>query len=144
MYKLTIDKLPAYILGGRANFIVRDINIDVHIEYKIKRDKNNGRIYHISYKSIDWVYIGVLELWIIEGKTLVKFVAKNVIRITDDMIDKAIIIRKLILNIFYLSRLPNNIEIIYTGVCSVCNRKLTDPKYIEIGIGKICLENKEY
>lgn len=137
MYKLNLENSQRYILGGKANFIVKDTNNQDHIEFKVRQDPKNESIYYIRYKGIDWYYIG----YIIVSQDKALFYPSIKGEMTDDNLLKADIFKKLILYIYHLNSLPKNIEILYTGVCSVCGRKLTDPIYIEIGVGKICLEN---
>jgi hypothetical protein len=144
MYKLNLENVQKYILGGKADFIIRDINNEDHINFKVKKDVKNDRVYYVTYKSIDWLYLGKIEIYINskkDEKDFVNFKALTTGKITEDVKLKCEIFYKFILWIYHKETLPINIEVMYSGKCSVCNRKLTDPKYIEIGIGKHCLEN---
>lgn len=139
-YKLKLEYLKPFILGGSANFIVKEKNNNNHIEFKTKKDAKDENILYVKYKSIDWEYIGYIK----KNENMFFNVSVNKLYTKlniEDIITKSKIFRKLYLYIFHLNKLPDNIEILYTGRCSICNRTLTDPKYIEIGIGKVCLEN---
>lgn len=136
LHKLNLENAQRYILGGKADFVIRDINTQDHIEFKVRQDIKNNKIYYVRYKSIDWLYIGVLEIW--NDKPVFRVSIKG--KMTEDMILKSQVFYKFILYVYHILNLPCNIDILYTGVCSRCGRKLTDPIYIEIGIGKICLE----
>lgn len=136
IYKLNLINTQRYILGGRADFIVQDINTQDHIEFKVKQDAKNDKVFYVRYKSIDWIYIGKIEIY----NSLPIFRVSIKGKFSDDENLKSQIFYKLILYIYYIENLPCNINILYTGTCSRCGRKLTDPEYIEIGIGKVCLE----
>lgn len=140
LHKLSLENSQNYILGGKADFVVKDINNSNHINFKVKLKENN--IYYVSFKSIDWLYIGHIETKKIEEYNVPIFKPKKDLlsqKDKDSIIEKQIIFSNLIKYIYYLQQIPSNIEILYSGICSICGRKLTDPIYIEIGIGKICL-----
>lgn len=147
MYKLSEDNIKEFLLGGYANFVLKNITNNHHIEYtiKIKEEtrKLNRTLYFVSYKSTEWQYIGIL----VREKVLSNGQEKEEINFhfkTDISVDhylQAKTFKGLIEFIYHKDKLPNNVEILYTGQCSICNRKLTDPKYINIGIGPTCLKN---
>lgn len=146
IYKIEeIENIQNYILGGKSDFIVNEIEKDIHINFQVKRSSKDKEVYFVSYKTIEWKYIGFIRTYSLQGKESfynipIFFPVKESSNVTEDQIFKSILFRKLIIYIYFLNKLPDNISILYTGVCSVCSRKLTDPKYIRIGIGKICLE----
>lgn len=144
MHQLNLENSRNYILGGKADFVLSDVNNSNHINFQVRQDVKSLNIYYVKFKSIDWIYIGYIKTKEIYEEN-VKYnipqffpVIKNV---TDEMILKSSIFKKLIMYIYYIDRLPSNVEILYAGKCCMCGRKLTDPAYIEIGIGKLCLEN---
>lgn len=136
MYNLTIEVLPDYIFGGKANFIIKELNSKDHIEFKIRQDVKDKNIYFVRYKSIDWKYIGILN-----KKDLRFFPVIEASELTKEKLDVTEVFYKLMIFILQLKRLPLNLEVLFTGECSICGRKLTDPKYIKIGIGSTCYNN---
>lgn len=141
-YKLNIEVLPAFLLGGKANFVVKEIDNDNHIEFDIKRDNKNKDIYYVKFKSIEWEYLGLIKNNSNDNSLPIFIPNKNLNSTKPIVIQRFEVFKKLFLYIYYLNKLPTNIEITYTGICSVCRRKLTDPQYISIGIGKICLQKE--
>lgn len=144
LHKLNkIEYIQNYILGGRADFVISDITKDIHLNYTVTVDKRDASIYYVRFKSLESIYIGLIK--ITETKVnedvynIPKFTTKKFLK--EEYNYKAEVFNKLLLYIYYLNKLPNNIEFLYTGTCSICNRKLTNPKYIEIGIGEKCLQN---
>lgn len=136
LHNLKTEYLLQFILGGHSEFVVSQKDTDIHIEFKVTQ-KIGEEIYFVSYKSTVWVYIGLIKF-----KPYFDFIPVKVTEsVKPDTISRAEVFRKLILGISYLNKLPNNIEVFYTGRCSVCHRKLSDPDYIKIGIGPTCLKN---
>lgn len=143
MHKLTLENSQNFILGGKADFIVSDINNNDHINYEVRQDVKQKNIYYVKYKSLDWVYLGYIRTTEVKTEDVIYYIPEFfpvIKRLTDQIIQKSSIFNKIILYIYYIQKLPSNIEIKYAGRCSICGRKLTDPAYIEIGIGKQCLE----
>lgn len=138
MYKLTTDKLQSYLLGGKADFIVKEKDNENHINFQVRKDSKKENLFYVTYHGMRWDYIGLIKK---ENDMIDFYPIKLDTKYTQAQIEKSKIFRKLFLFIFALDKLPSNIEVMYSGRCSVCNRLLTDPIYIEIGIGKICLEN---
>lgn len=137
------NHIQNYILGGRADFIVAEKDSDIHFNYTVTQDKKDESLYYVRYKSLSSIVIGIVKTEATKVDediyNLPKFTLKK--HIQSEFIHKAQVFNKLILYIYYLQKLPNNIEILYTGICSICGAKLTNPKYIEIGIGPTCLKN---
>lgn len=144
LHRLIIDKLPDFILGGWADFIVSEIGNTNHINFKVKQDPNRKDTYYVRYKSIDWKYIGYIKVKLNDPDRLTYkplfFPCNKKDKMTDEMINIATIFKKLVLYIYHLNTLPSNIEVLYAGKCSRCGRELKDPKYIDIGIGPTCLK----
>ena len=141
IYKINeLEYIQNFILGGRANFVINDMETGDHIEFKVKR-KIDTEIYYVQYKSIDWVYIGYIHTVKVDDLNVPVFKKKDI-----KGAERAVYIFDLLIKFFYyIQRIPTNIEFLYTGICSRCGRKLTDPEYIRIGIGKVCLtKDKQY
>lgn len=134
-----MESLPHFILGGTAEFILNEIETRNHIRFRVKVDSKDKNRYWVRYKPMgDWVYIGWID---ISGELPVFHPLTLNVATPNEVIERADVFRKFILFIYYLKRIPRNLEVLYTGRCSVCGRTLKDPYYIKIGIGKICLEN---
>lgn len=133
-----VENIQNFLLGGHSDFIVIDKNTEKHINYRIKKNPKDATIYYITYKALKWVYLGYIKTIEISGYNVPIFHIDKKLK-TEEEILKANIIKKLIMFIYYKNTIPENINISYTGKCSMCNRQLTDPIYIEIGIGKVCL-----
>lgn len=137
-----VEYIQNYILGGTADIVVTDTIKDLHINYTITKDKKDDTIYYVRFKSHSSIYIGFIKTKEVKVNqdvyNIPEFKKKS--NLQEDYNYKAEVFHNLILYIYYLNKLPNNIEILYTGRCSVCNRQLTNPDYIAIGIGEICLQ----
>lgn len=143
MYKLSIENCQNFLLGGKADFLVKDIVNKVTLNYLIKQDYYNKKLYYIKYKSFDWLNVATLQIkeLIIDNVQInlpVFFPLNNVSDVK--IIEKSNIINTIILCIYYIEQLPFNIEIHYTGRCSICGRKLTDEISINRGIGETCMK----
>lgn len=141
-----LSRVQDYILGGRADFIISDRNIDLHINFKVNIDSKDKNKYYVKYKSADWIYIGMINTKTIEiENVLLNYPLFSLSKksLTKDQIDKGSIFSILIKYLYYIQTIPRNIQFLYTGRCSICGRKLTDPEYIKIGMGPTCLENNK-
>ena len=135
-YKLdNLEHLQKYLLGGKAEFIIENIKSTNHYTYFIKKKKDN--IYYLFVIIHKPIYLGHFQYEL--GKNVfLSLQAKN----TDNTNLKYYNLLISFLTFIYKeNKIPQGIEIYYTGRCSVCNRVLTDPESINIGIGKYCLEN---
>lgn len=143
MYDIEFEYFKKFILGGKADFIVRNINSGNHLNYKVLKHipKENEQIdetkeiYYVYFKSHKDIYLGNIIKYK-DNKILYFFGAKKF----DNNFSKELeIFVKLFYFIFRKNMYPISVQILYTGECSVCGRKLTNPDYIKIGIGSKCL-----
>jgi len=124
-----------FILGGRAILTVRSERSGKHFTYKVKETSNNKNSYFISVKnsSDTFLYIGILKKYF--GKWELILTAKS--RVGKDAVSyktfQFIIDR-------YINRYSPHSEmsLFHSGRCSKCDRELTDPESIELGMGPIC------
>lgn len=125
-HKIKQENLKTYLFGGNADFILKDTRNNDYINYNIVKYPND--IFRVYHKSAKKTYIGNII-----GKifTILDKEASN---------DIATIFSKFHYILIYTDKLPSNIDVYYTGKCSVCNRTLKNPKYIDIGIGIECLK----
>jgi hypothetical protein len=133
---LQVEYLDKFILGGSSEFILSEKETKNHIDFHVKQDSKNKSLYWVRYKSIEWIYIGRILL---EPKILFHPLKVNT-NTSNEIIEKAEVFRKFILYIFYVKKIPSNLEVLYTGKCSICHRTLKNPTYIKIGIGPECLK----
>ena len=133
MYLIEYKHLKAFLLGGKANFILRNIKTNNNLNYKIILSKNNEDIFNIYFKSTKWIFLGQIN------NSKQNFTINWMMPKTYKK--EAIIFGTFYEIIFKEDRLPKGIEILYTGHCGHCGRLLTKPKYIELGIGQYCLDN---
>lgn len=140
-YSLTMDSLPQFILGGVAEFVLSEKDTKSHIAFRVKRDSKEENKYWVRYKSVDWVYIGYIDAKPVSTNNPLFYPLKLDRHTPDETIIKADIFRKFVLYVYHLNKIPENLDVLYTGRCCMCNRELKDPIYIKIGIGKICLQN---
>lgn len=146
IYKLTtLEQVKLFLINKKSNFIIinKTNGHTLEITVKLKEDKLNLKRYYVYLKSL---YIGTIikENIIKDGKESINqfFVIKS--KLFDDDIllyNKAFIFKKLFDFVFKDNKIPNNIELAHTGQCCVCGKKLTNPAYIELGIGQKCLKN---
>ncbi len=141
-YKLEYPILVKFLLGGKADFILHNLTSENHINFLIGKSDTNKywQVYYILDKKRPQ-YIGAII-------TYKDFVEKDCYQykprhplIGEDEVKMNHIFSKFFEFVFKQDKIPNNCEVLYTGKCSVCHRKLTDPISIERGIGKYCLEH---
>ena len=159
MYSLTLENLKPFLLGGKSDFIIRNKTNNNHLNYSIKLNHNKSSqkqetipneklIYYVYFKSTQKEYIGTIisSITLHNTKPLksIVFYPTNKSSILDKPdITKQINTFTLFFDfIFNKNKIPNNVEVLYTGECCKCGKKLTDPKYIERGIGAWCSGEK--
>lgn len=141
MYLIEFEHLKAFLLGGKADFVLINKTNQHHLNYKIlfRSEVDNKKTYFVFFVSTKDIYIGNITIY---DNKLDGYFYEN--KKTGGQYIKPL---KIFVGLFYFifrkNQLPNNVEIGYSGVCFVCNRKLTDPKYIAMGIGQKCLEKNE-
>lgn len=135
MYNIEFENIKTFLLGGKANFIVRNKTNDKHLNFTINKSKKketNKKTYFVNFKSTNLILIGNIVIY---NNKLTYFYPNIKIDI-----DAKKVFDKLFYFIFIKNQYPNNVEILYTGECCRCGQILTNPIYIEQGIGKQCLE----
>lgn len=141
MYPIKYEHLKNFLQGGKASFIIVNTNSNNHLGFKIKfkeikdkldKSKIVNKLYYVYYKSHSNIYIGFID------KEFNYF--KRKANLEDDFNIKATIFDNFFRIVYKLNKLPNDVEVFHTGQCCRCGRELTDPIYMEKGIGKICAE----
>lgn len=137
MYTIKYENIIPFLLGGKADFVVINTTTNNHLNFTINKKEfdNDEYIYYVFFKSHKNIYLGFLN------KTGTIFTPDWKV---EEVYHKQRTIFGALHNfIFKRNKYPNDIQIGYTGNCSKCGRILKNPVYIEMGIGKWCLENRE-
>jgi len=137
LYILEYEKLQDFMLGGKADFVIVNKNNEHRINYIIKKFPYNDNKFKVSYKSHIKIDIGYIVL---ESQNIISFQSIDFKHLAILSKERAETFKGLFNFVFVRNMIPNNVSVCYTGRCSICGRKLTDPEYIRIGIGKKCLE----
>lgn len=141
-----IENIQNYILGGRAEFVIEDLESKAHITFTVRQDAKDETRYFVKYKSLDLKYIGIVKTKLIEFEgdkyNMPFFYPDKKHILTDNDREKQDIFAMLIKFIYYIELIPENINILHTGRCSICSRVLNDPESIRIGIGPVCRANQ--
>jgi hypothetical protein len=128
-YKIKYEHLSQYLFGGKADIILKDIRNNDYINFFIIKKFNTYIVYYKTFKLIEIATIIITS----------NFYALNLNKNNIDK-DYTKIFNQFFTMIYLERKTPSNIEVYYTGKCSVCGRTLKNPKYIEIGIGSECLK----
>lgn len=129
-----ITHLKKFLLGGKAEIVIENQVTMNHYTFFIKLKYPKTKTYYVYCNN---VYIGALVEYKYEDKDAIGFNPKWG---DDDCNLKGNIFYKFI-GFLRNDKLPKGAKVYHTGKCSKCNQKLTDPKSIEIGMGKYCSEN---
>ncbi len=134
-----LTHLRRFLLGGKAELILENQKTKNHLSFRIKIKYEVKSPYSYTYYVYcNKEYIGAMVEFMFNEEKLIGFHPK----LGNDEINKlGKIFEGFIKLTMRQNRFPNDCKAYHTGRCSVCNRVLTDPEYIEIGVGKICLEN---
>jgi len=138
--KLTdVSHLQKFLLGGKAEFTIINEKSKNKYTYRFIRNESNKTVYFIRivYENGKDYYIGYFT---IAGEPVSIPQTPRISNKIDDADRQAFEIISWLIQILYRqNRMPIGCEIQHNGRCSVCNRTLTNPKYVEIGIGPECL-----
>jgi hypothetical protein len=138
--KLTdVTHLQKFLLGGKAEFTIINNNSKNRYTYKFLRSESDTGVYFIRivYEDRKNYYLGFFRVMF---RPVMTVQTARISQTIEDCDRQAFEIISLLLIILYgQNRMPIGVEIQYNGRCSVCNRVLTNPKYVEIGIGPECL-----
>lgn len=148
-YEITeLSHLQNFLLGGKAMFTLRNEKSGNHIVFSFrKQDVKYKHIFPIKLTPTQYIYVhkhSKIYLGYFQCKLDVDppitWIHPNSKLYEDEMVYYRIIMNFLMM-VFSIGKMPKGLKIYYNGKCSICGRKLTDPDYIKIGIGKYCLEN---
>lgn len=122
-----------FILGGNAVFTMTSAKTGAHFTYKVQESEPGSPWFvRVMYDYPDgWKYIGFIPranpAMLIAGKKGAPDAASY------DALQWA-------LGHLGAGNLPEQLTIQHMGSCGMCNRPLTDPVSIDLGIGPVCRE----
>ena len=127
-----------FLLGGRAEFTIKNIDSGVGFKYKVTKSKNyqskngKGHMYFVKVKSgSGWVYAGFLKEY--DGKFY--FGKGNKGNLEENSLE----IKGLMYAIKHgNSILPRPMVMIHHCKCASCGKKLDDEESIQRGFGPVC------
>jgi len=129
----SFEDIKNFLYGGNSTITLRSLQTGKHYTYKVSISDNN-EIFFVSVLSgsdntINYSYIGI----IIKDKrfTLTKKSKVNADSISFKAFDY---FYKQILS----GKINNKLEVLHSGTCAKCGRKLTTPESIRCGFGPIC------
>lgn len=126
-----------FIFGGNAIFTLKSKFTGSHMSFLVKASKDRGAYFVRTWRHGDMPtpnskpnhYIGYLR----PGDTQVRLSAKA----SKEQNKARDALNWLLLQLAYGSKI-DQVEFYHSGTCCRCNRTLTDPTSIEMGIGPEC------
>jgi len=123
-----------FIFGGNATFTMTSAASGQHFTYKVRqKDETTPFFVSVRYKTdgdwTDYRYIGFLH-----GSDRANLIAGRK-GCPDSDSFKAL---RWALQHLCTRKIPDQLTIQHEGACCVCNRPLTDPESIRLGIGPVC------
>lgn len=129
--KIATEHALNFILGGNAAFVLVNTQTDNRFAYKVAvSDKNPDLYYVCAYHN--HTYLGSIS----HGA---RFYPKKGEEHNPLVIALEWFMRYLVTE---PKRIPDYVFIYHMGTCCVCNRTLTDPTSVELGIGPECRKNR--
>lgn len=138
--KLSFDKVLAYLLAGNAVFTLLNTKTNVRFTFKVKQLKEDDEPKPLWFVSLlsgpcntsDYSYLGCI--W--EGKRYSHGKKSRIGRNTPSAKAFAWFFGHLVRG----STFPDVLEVYHNGYCGRCNRELTVPESVELGLGPVCAE----
>lgn len=135
----SVSHLQKFLLGGKAQITIVNQITKNEYTYFIKRKiddkgKETDSYYIYLVGKGRGNYIG----YFLKSKPVIVCYIST--KIEEENRKSFIIIDGFISILYRQNLMPKGIKVFYDGRCSICNRVLKDPTYIEIGIGPECLK----
>lgn len=123
-----------FIFGGNSTFTLTSLKTGKHFAYKVKRKKNEDCYFVRAHAGGingegGFNYAG----WMKINSNRIKLTVKS-----HNDLDVAREALNWTLNQVRFGNMPEQLEFRHEGRCCRCNRKLTDPVSIDLGIGPEC------
>ena len=129
------DHIQKFIFGGNSTFTLRSTKTDKHIAFKVRQVKDGGNCFFVRAHQGGvngeggFNYAG----WMREKAVVIKKSKKS-----HADLDQARLALEWTLRQISTGEMPELLEFWHEGRCCRCNRRLTDPTSIELGIGPEC------
>lgn len=126
---MTVDILNPrqFILGGKAEFTLKNTNTDVSYQYRVNK---KGNLYFINVRSDShklWKYAGFLN----ENFNFIRG-NKGMFQCSSPQIKGILYALK------HTEKLNEPMVMYHHGKCACCGKKLTDEESVRLGIGPTC------
>ena len=126
---MTIDILNPrqFILGGKAEFTLKNTNTDISYQYRVNK---KGNLYFIKVRTNShkyWHYAGFLN----ENYAFIKG-NKGEYRYDSPQIKGILYALK------HTNKLNKPMVMYHHGKCACCGKKITDEESVRLGIGPTC------
>lgn len=137
LYPGEVLKIPPFVLGGKAEFSIENLDSGRGFKYKVIKMKDNKKDYVDKFfVYVDGDYAGLLSVYS-AGKLYWSQGKKGT------QSENSPPIKGLYLALDSNGVMKRPMVLYHHGKCSVCGRKLTDPKSIEYGMGPECRKKYE-
>lgn len=128
--KTEVTRARSFILGGKAEFTIENLNSGTFYKYRVTRSKDNDQLFFVRVMGENgkWFYTGYLNLkyeWYRQGQN-------------GKLDSNAPQIRGLMYALKRTEALPRPMIMMHHGKCACCGRKLNDPVSVARGIGPDC------
>lgn len=139
----TLEAIQRFIFGGNAIFSLANNDKGTHFTYKVTCKKQPGRtVYFVSVLSgpnnmSDYSYIGYCT----SDKAVQIWTKKEATQYTDNAPSVQAfnwLLNRISYCLAYKKPFPAFASFYHVGNCCKCNRPLTDPVSVQLGIGPIC------
>ena len=127
------EAIRRYILGGKGVVTLKSPS-GVHHTYSFRFPREPEKFPEDTYfvyvmnSETDWDYIGMLQRGSLRTTCMSRYAHSN------PLFKGAAYIVKMM-----TSDMDTPMMLYHEGVCSICGKRLTNPKSLEIGIGPVCL-----
>jgi len=130
------EQIKDFLFGGNSTITLKSIETGKHFTFKVKqadmKDKNS--LFFVSVLSGSDNYSNYSYIGIIKNKSEFRLTQKS--KVGSDAISfKAF---NYFFNQIKTGKINNKLEVLHSGKCARCNRKLTTPESIKSGFGPIC------
>lgn len=129
-------RIEDFIFGGKATFTLKSQKSGKHIAFSVRKGKDGDAFFVRAHQGGvngegGFNYAG----WLRDRETTVRLSKKS-----HPDLDQARMALDWTLRKIHAGEVPQQLEFWHEGRCCRCNRKLTDPVSIELGIGPECLK----
>lgn len=132
LYPGEVLKIPPFVYGGKAEFSIENLKSGRGFKYRVVKVEDNKKDYVDKFfVYVDGEYAGLLSVYS-AGKLYWSQGKKGTLS------ENSPAIKGLYMALDCYDGMPRPMVLYHYGKCSVCGRKLTDPKSIGYGVGPEC------